>query len=482
VILLDQSKNSWRIELDGESLLLYWESSGLAFCGVFSSNEISSTKPKELQSVFESPTDIKIVGSSRLISKLSSAKWFEALSVSRKIVIDGQGCFVFVPHQRRLLRHKVEELSQVEPSVKSVSKNGHEALGKIQKEIYRVLIVDDSSTIRTLLKKILKANPCLEVVAAVEHPKEVEGAIEKFKPDVVTLDIHMPEMNGVEVLKKIVAPRGIPAVMISSVKMEEGPLVLEALNSGAIDYIEKPALRNLASVADDINKRVLSAARADTSALKNSGLGPVRASSFGQSVLKDGLVLIGSSTGGTQALQNVLQQLPDQIPPILVVQHIPGVFSKALADRLNELVKFEVVEAVDGQRVEPNCVYIAPGGRQMALRVSGDFLRLDVNDDEPVNRFKPSVDYLFNSVPAKIRKKVVAGILTGMGRDGAAGLLRLKDELGARTFGQDEASSVVYGMPKAAFELGAVEKQCSLSKVSSTIAGLFSEKQLKKAS
>lgn len=325
-------------------------------------------------------------------------------------------------------------------------------------ERIRVMIVDDSVTIRKLLLSIFSSDPGLEVVAATGHPLEVEGLIAKFRPQVITLDIHMPEMDGLTLLKRFHPRFPIPTVLITSIRKEEGLTVLEALEHGAVDYIQKPTLEALDQVAPLMIEKIKIAA-----AVKSKARAPQKPALVQRLLAprglpsEGGLIVMGSSTGGTEALKEILIRLPEQIPPILIVQHIPAVFSLALANRLHSLCPFEVKEAQDGDEVRANRVLLAPGGQQMQLvhaaKGGGRVVRLD--DSQAVNRHKPSVDVLFHSVlQAHDPKRVLGVLLTGMGADGAQGLLALKQK-GAKTVAQDEASSVVFGMPKVAIGLGA---------------------------
>jgi two-component system, chemotaxis family, protein-glutamate methylesterase/glutaminase len=339
----------------------------------------------------------------------------------------------------------------------------------------KVLIVDDSKTIRSLLERIFKLDENIEVIGSIENPLEVEKFLQTQTPDVITLDIHMPHLNGVELLHRILPKYPIPTVMISSISMEEGPMVLSALEAGAVDYIQKPSFEEIKQVAPLIIEKVKDARQAKVRISSESPKTqkkvvkekPIKTFTAAPSLGE--LIVIGSSTGGTEALKELLTRLPDEIPPILIVQHIPPVFSKSFADRMNQLCQFEVKEGEAGDVVAPNRVLIAPGGTQMGIKKSGDGLVITVDPAaEPVNRHKPSVDYLFDQVSKFSAKKTVGVILTGMGADGAKGLLNLKNA-GAQTFGQDEASCVVYGMPQAAFKLGAVEKQVTLLKMADEI-------------
>ncbi len=334
----------------------------------------------------------------------------------------------------------------------------------------RVLIVDDSKTIRELLSRILKQDPEIEVVGQAEDPFQAEAQLIQCKPDVITLDVHMPGMTGVQWLEKLLPGRPIPVVMITSLQLQDGNEVFRALELGAVDYIQKPALSELGEVGPIIRDKVRAAAKAK---VRPRSLYSQKNVFLNKSVqFKHGLILaIGASTGGTEALREVLIRLPSNIPPMVIVQHIPPVFSKAFADRLNTLCPFEVKEAQNGDAVHEDRVLIAPGGMQMKVVKKTSGLFVEVNNEPPVNRHRPSVDYLFNSVASLFGKKAIGVILTGMGVDGAKGLLNMKIS-GARTLSQNESSCVVYGMPKAAWEMGASEEAVSLEQIASKIVEL----------
>jgi two-component system chemotaxis response regulator CheB len=349
----------------------------------------------------------------------------------------------------------------------------------IIKEKFKILIVDDSKTIRNILSRIFSSDPTFEVCAMAERPSEVEALILKHKPDVITLDIHMPEMDGVTLLKQISPKYNIPTVMISSISMAEGPLVLEALENGAVDYIQKPELSEIESVTPLIIEKVKTAARANMSkSIKKKTSKSVQVA--GKCDLKS-LIVLGSSTGGTEAIREIITALPNEIPPMLIVQHIPAVFSAAFAKRMNDLCPFEVKEAEDGDEVRMNRVLIAPGGKQMKFVSKNGKGYVEINDDEPVNRFKPSVDYLFFSVAKNLYTNTVAVILTGMGKDGAKGMLELKKN-GVKTIAQDEFTSVVFGMPKEAIAIGAADHVEPLHDIADRIVTLTAEKLHKKNS
>lgn len=335
----------------------------------------------------------------------------------------------------------------------------------------KILIVDDSKVIQDLLKRIFKGDSDLEVIGSAFDVVEAAKMIAQERPDVITLDIQMPIMTGVEWLEKFLPQNPIPVVMISSMQFQEGNEVFRALELGAVDYIQKPSLSELGDVGPIIREKVKEASFAKVRRQQAKSVQPMTTSIGDLDFRK--ILLIGASTGGTEALKTVMCSLPAKIPPTLIVQHIPPVFSKTFADRLNELCPFEVKEAEDGDEVQASRVLIAPGGKQMKLKQSPNGLRVSITDDPPVSRHKPSVDYLFHSAAEILGKNAVGVILTGMGADGSKGLLEMRNK-GARTIGQDEESCVVYGMPRVAFEIGAVEKVVSLTDVPAAIFDFLS--------
>jgi chemotaxis response regulator CheB/chemotaxis methyl-accepting protein methylase len=377
--------------------------------------------------------------------------------------------------KQNLVTAKQNSLGMKQNSVvgKQNSVTTPQSLSPVTAEKIKTLIVDDSATVRKILTSLLSQDARFQVVGETENPLEVENLIRKLKPDLITLDIHMPDMDGVTLLKKYLPQYPVPTVMISSISISEGQYVLDALDTGAVDYIQKPSFGDITAHSEDLCERLFIASKARVKKVRTPRQNQVRNSG---PKLEEGLIVIGSSTGGTEALRSVFEMLPEHIPPILVAQHIPAVFSKALADRLDGLVKFKIIEGADGQSVQSDHVYIAPGGKQMGVEWSQDGLKIRVTDEEPVNRHKPSVDYLFRSV-ARIYPKIphlVGVILTGMGADGARELKNLRD-LGATTIGQNEATCVVYGMPKVAFDMGGVEQQLPLDQIAQGIVSAFSK-------
>ncbi len=342
----------------------------------------------------------------------------------------------------------------------------------------RVLVVDDSKTIRTLLTKILSSDPLIEVVGATDRPSGARTLMEKLKPDVITLDLEMPEMDGVAFLKEYLPKFPIPTVMISAISMEEGPKVLQALEAGAVDYIQKPTASELEELTPVLIEKIKMAGTIKVNSLRlNSSPVGARIVSLNGALDQSCLIAIGSSTGGTEALRKVLTQLPESIPPILITQHIPPVFSRAFAERMDSLCPFKVAEATHGMEVLPGNVYVAPGGKQMSIKRRADGKRYIVIDDSPpVNRHKPSVDYLFDSVVMACGGHCIGVLLTGMGTDGAEGLLKLR-KAGARTIAQDEKTSAVFGMPREAIRLEAAQEILGLGEIATKLIHWLSSRR-----
>lgn len=365
------------------------------------------------------------------------------------------------------------------------------------KTFIRVVNVDDSPVILKLLKTLMDEFGFIQVVKQTTNPHEALDIIKSTNPDIVTLDIQMPGKNGVEVLSELLDIKSLPVLMISSLNPDEGSLVFDALNQGAFDYIQKPSLDNRDLFKEELKEKIISAIQSPTlqkhikitqsefkykksldTNTNNSRTLKLNTNIGNYSFPTQLIWCLGSSTGGTQALTTIFTSLPSHIPPTLIVQHIPPVFSKAFADSLNQLVPFTVKEAKDGDIVLCDHVYIAPGGFQMGVRELNGKLYIQIHDTDPINRFKPSVDFLFKDVSKLKSFKVIAGLLTGMGRDGAQGLLELKNK-GAWTFAQNEKSSIVYGMPRAAHELGATNASLDLSEISQYLLTSHSNFQLK---
>lgn len=362
------------------------------------------------------------------------------------------------------------DLSTGRMQVKRKALSSSNMLGPKQENDLKVLIVDDSRSIRKLLRKIIESDSRCHVVAEAELPSQVEPLIKKFKPDVMTLDIHMPEMTGSELLRRIFPIYQIPTVVVSSLKPEEGGEVFRALEYGAFDYVQKPSL----SEFDSSGKAILEKIRLATMVeVRPSNVKPVVSIDRAPSFPSDSVIFVGASTGGTEALKALFSTFPISIPPVIVGLHIPPHFSAAFAESMDDIFSFSVKEAREGEVIRPNSIYIAPGGFQCRVRRStGQGLCIEIKDQESPNHFKPCVDFLFESAAQTVGKKAIGVILTGMGTDGAKGMGLMKTA-GAVTIAQDEESSVVYGMPKAAVDTGAALYQTSLTKISFKIYNHF---------
>jgi two-component system chemotaxis response regulator CheB len=329
----------------------------------------------------------------------------------------------------------------------------------------RVLIVDDSATMRSLIATVLQRDPDIEVVGEAGDPLEAREAIKRLNPDVITLDVEMPNMNGIEFLEKIMRLRPMPVVMVSTLTVRGAEATLEALELGAVDCIAKPSTGGLDEFRD-LPFKVKAAAKAKVKPLRPAGAAPSPAPL--DHALDGRVIAIGSSTGGVEALITVLSRFPANCPPTVITQHMPATFTKSFSQRLDRICAPTVAEAHDGAVLEPGKVYIAPGG-ESHLEIGGaNTLRCRLTADAPVNGHRPSVDVLFQSVARTAGPMAIGAILTGMGRDGADGLLAMR-QAGARTIGQDEATSVVYGMPKVAYEIGAVERQAPIERLAAEL-------------
>jgi two-component system, chemotaxis family, protein-glutamate methylesterase/glutaminase len=335
----------------------------------------------------------------------------------------------------------------------------------------KVLIVDDSAIVRKILTEAISAEDDLEVVGPAPDPFVARDKILALGPDVVTLDIEMPRMDGLSFLKRLMHYHPLPVIVISSLGQASCQATLDALRLGAVEVLAKPGgpysvgeLRM--SLAAKI--RAASAARLQRP-VESESVPPEPMNGSRVKMFNPGaLVAIGASTGGTEAILSVLEGLPSDMPPIVITQHIPPVFSRAFADRLNQVCPMEVKEAADGDSATPGRVLIAPGDYHMLLRKSGEGYRVQVKDGPRVCYQRPSVDVMFSSVAESAGPRAVGVLLTGMGADGAQGLLRMK-QAGARTLAQDEASCVVFGMPREAIRLGAAERVVPLSRMASAI-------------
>jgi two-component system chemotaxis response regulator CheB len=338
--------------------------------------------------------------------------------------------------------------------------------------LVRVLVVDDSATMRSLITESLRQDPGVDVVGQASDPLEARDTIKLLNPDVITLDVEMPKMNGLDFLEKIMRLRPTPVIMVSNRTSIGTSVAIRALEIGAVDCVAKPSPQDLNTFAD-LASKVKAAASAHVHRYSRSAEpakefqpATVAAAPFNSN---GKLVAIGSSTGGVEALIKIISQFPEDCPPTVITQHMPPLFTKSLAARMDRICAPHVGEAVDGAPILPGHVYIAPGGEAHfeIVRTNAN-LRCRLRTGAAVNGHRPSVDVLFASVAKHMGQNAIGVILTGMGRDGATSLLAMR-EAGARTFGQDESTCVVYGMPKVAFEIGAVHKQVSLDKMSREI-------------
>lgn len=332
----------------------------------------------------------------------------------------------------------------------------------------KVLVVDDSMLFRELLSRGLASEPSIEVITAID-PFDARDKIIKYEPHVMTCDIEMPKMNGIEFIRRLLPQYSIPVIVVSTIS----EAVLDAIKVGAVDFITKPNPRSVKDVEGFVNElisKVKAAASAKIACNNENQLAPSALGKVTDDPSK--VIAIGASTGGTEAIYKVLKYLPTNIPSIVIVQHIPPLFSKMFADRLNASTSLKVSEAKSGDYLAQGHVFIAPGDKHMRIKKVGERYKIECFEGDKVSGHCPSVDILFESVAREVGNKAVGVILTGMGYDGAKGLLAMRRK-GARTIGQNESSSVVYGMPKAAFNTGAVERQASLSDIPQLICSML---------
>ena len=341
----------------------------------------------------------------------------------------------------------------------------------------RVLIVDDSALMRQVLSTLLARDPSIEVVGVASDPYVARDKIRLLNPDVLTLDVEMPRMDGLAFLEKLMRARPMPVVMVSSLTEAGCATTLRALELGAVDFVTKPKLglrEQMPEVAQVVIEKIKAAAMARVRPLISSNgvaAPPVRPAAGALLRSTGQVVAVGASTGGTEALKEFLTALPADCPGVVVVQHMPEKFTRAFADRLDTLCTMRVKEAEDGDRVLAGHVLIAPGGYHMSLTRAGATYLVRLDQDPPVNRHRPSVDVLFNSCSTTAGSNAIGIIMTGMGDDGARGLLAMR-KAGARTLAQDEATSVVFGMPKVAVEMGGVERVLPLGQLAGAAVGL----------
>ncbi|MBI4667254.1 MAG: chemotaxis response regulator protein-glutamate methylesterase [Nitrospinae bacterium] len=333
----------------------------------------------------------------------------------------------------------------------------------------RVLVVDDSSIARQVISNALSSDRDIEVVGTAPDPFVARDKVVELRPDVITLDVEMPRMDGVTFLRKLMKHFPIPVVMVSSLTQKGAETTLAALEAGAVDVVAKPVMEkhNLSEITVELLDKVKAASRARVRKV-DSHPAAVKAPLTAMVATTNKVVAIGASTGGTEALKEVLSRMPANAPGIVVVQHMPETFTRAFAERLNSLSTIRIKEASDGDSVTPGNCLIAPGNKHMLLRRSGSRYYVEVKDGPLVCRHRPSVEVLFNSVAKTAGKNAIGVIMTGMGADGATGMLAMKQS-GAINIAQDEDSCVVFGMPKEAIKVGAVDKIVSLDKIPETI-------------
>lgn len=345
----------------------------------------------------------------------------------------------------------------------------------------KVLVVDDSALIRNLLKEIINSQPDMEVVGAAPDPLVARELIKQLNPDVLTLDVEMPKMDGLNFLEKLMRLRPMPVVMISSLTEHGSDITFRALELGAVDFLTKPKMdisHGLQEYSDDIADKIRAAARAKLRKAPAANHGATIAPRLSADAVlpslanpiasTEKLIILGASTGGTEAIKEFLIRLPPDCPGILITQHMPEAFTLSFAKRLDTLCKISVKEAQNGDRVLPGHAYIAPGHSHLLLKRSGANYVCELSQGPLVNRHRPSVDVLFRSAANCAGKNAIGVILTGMGKDGAAGMLEMK-QAGAYNFAQDEATCVVFGMPKEAISMGGVDEVVPLPEMASRV-------------
>ena len=354
----------------------------------------------------------------------------------------------------------------------------------------KVLIVDDSALVRQMLKSMLESDPDIQVVGVASDPYMAREKIKKTNPDVITLDVEMPRMDGITFLGNLMRLRPMPVVMVSTLTEKGADVTLRALENGAVDFVSKPKIDvadQLPDYAEEIIEKVKTAARVRVKTLEHRAYDKKDnvSEKYTSDVIlpkltgkhfrtTDRIIGIGSSTGGTEAIKEVVADLPPNMPGIVISQHIPESFSGPFAQRVNTITRLTVMEATDGQQILPGHVYIAPGNRHLLVKRDGARYICHLNDGQPVNRHKPSVDVMFRSLAQNAGPNSIGVMLTGMGSDGADGMGEMKQE-GAPTIAQDERSSVVWGMPGEAVKRGHVDEIISLDKIGKRLLELSSK-------
>jgi two-component system chemotaxis response regulator CheB len=339
----------------------------------------------------------------------------------------------------------------------------------------RVLVVDDSAVVRQIFQSELARDPEIEVVGTAPDPYKARDLVVELRPDVITLDVEMPRMDGLTFLRKLMHYHPMPVIVVSSLTSAGGELALEALHSGAVEVMCKPGgAYTVGDMTDELIEKIKGAARVDVRrrrAAAAEAAPPEEVRPLGRTTNQ--VLAIGASTGGTVALDAILRAFPADAPGTVITQHMPATFTRFLADRLDQAARVKVKEAADGDAVVPGVALLAPGDHHLVLRRSGARYLVQVKDGPRVNRHRPSVDVMFQSVAQAAGRNAIGVLLTGMGGDGAKGLLAMK-EAGASTIAQDEATSVVWGMPKVAIDLGAAERILPLTSIASEIIRIVS--------
>lgn len=324
----------------------------------------------------------------------------------------------------------------------------------------KVLIVDDSLLFREILALGLSSDENIEVVAKAVDSFDARNKLLAHRPDVMICDVEMPKMNGIEFIRRLLPQYPLPVIVVSTVSSA----VFDAMDAGAVDFVSKPDTHFRQNVDEFMQDLIAKIKIAAVSKVTLPKAAPIRLKPAYKAIRSSRIIAFGASTGGTEALSNILHNLPPSIPGMLIAQHIPPVFSKMFAERMNNMTRLNVKEAEHGDFLEQGRVLVAPGGKHMRIKRKGVKFQVEVQEGDKVNGHCPSVDVLFESVAQEAGNKAIGIILTGMGNDGAKGLLSIR-KMGGRTIGQDEASSIVYGMPKAAQNIGAVEKQAPLNRI-----------------
>lgn len=342
----------------------------------------------------------------------------------------------------------------------------------------RVLVVDDSALMRAVLSEIINSAPDLQVVGTACNALEARDFIKNLNPDVMTLDVDMPHLNGIEFLSQIMRLRPMPVIMISGLTERDSETTLRALELGAIDFVTKPKKDPLGSIrlySEDICEKIRTAALSRDNIGRSLSRAAINTRSLGEiaaplttKTLQEKLVVVGASTGGTEAIKEVLTRFPEKMPGILIVQHMPEMFTASFARRLDGLCSLNVKEAEHGERVLPGTVYIAPGHSHLYVQRTGSGFRCELSRENPVNRHRPSVEVLFNSAAVNVGRNGVGVMLTGMGRDGAQAMLGMRNA-GCYNICQDQESSVVWGMPREATINGAAHEVASLREIAGRV-------------